>query len=142
MDRLSLKLCDLQGRLFENSADAGYESESFLCAFMSSALAADLDSTYNRMQWDGEEYWLEELAAETNLPAGGQIYPKEVLFWTGYVYRYWHFYTGESSEEILRSASPSTMWSNYLIFHTFDPALAVDEWKEIAAQRKDSRGEA
>ena len=25
---------------------------------------------------------------------------KEVLFWIGYVYRYWHLLTGESSREI------------------------------------------
>ncbi len=36
MDKVELKLCDLQGRLFENSADAGYESEGFIRAVINS----------------------------------------------------------------------------------------------------------
>ena len=59
MDELQLKLCDIQGRLFELSADKGYTSAAFVKAFMTSETAKDLDSKYNRMQWAGEEYILE-----------------------------------------------------------------------------------
>ena len=61
MDELQLKLCDIQGRLFELSADKGYTSAAFVKAFMTSETAKDLDSKYNRMQWAGEEYILEEV---------------------------------------------------------------------------------
>ena len=54
MDELQLKLCDIQGRLFELSADKGYTSAAFVKAFMTSETAKDLDSKYNRMQWAGE----------------------------------------------------------------------------------------
>lgn len=50
------QLCDIQGRLFENAGKAGYNSEQFIKQFMTSSLAKELDSTYNRMQWAGEEY--------------------------------------------------------------------------------------
>ena len=66
MDSLSLKLCDIQGRLFELSSKQGYDSESFVSFFMKSEVAKDLDSTYNRMQWAGEEYLLEETIADSN----------------------------------------------------------------------------
>ena len=59
MNELQLKLCDIQGRLFELSADNSYESSTFIKVFMTSDVAKALDSTYNRMQWEGEEYLLE-----------------------------------------------------------------------------------
>ena len=48
MDELQLKLCDIQGRLFELSADKGYTSAAFVKAFMTSETAKDLDSKYNK----------------------------------------------------------------------------------------------
>ena len=63
MNELQLKLCDIQGRLFELSADNSYESSTFIKVFMTSDVAKALDSTYNHMQWAGEEYLLEELTA-------------------------------------------------------------------------------
>ena len=61
MNEMQLKLCDIQGRLFELSVDKKIGSASFIKAFMNSDTAKDLDSTYNRMQWAGEEYLLEDI---------------------------------------------------------------------------------
>ena len=55
MNEIQLKLCDIQGRLFELSADRQLGSASFIKVFMNSETAKALDSTYNRMQWAGEE---------------------------------------------------------------------------------------
>lgn len=66
MDSLQLKMCDIQGRLFELSAQQGYDSEKFVPLFMGSEVAKSLDSKYNRMQWAGEEYLLDEIVAESN----------------------------------------------------------------------------
>ena len=99
------QLCDIQGRLFENAGKAGYNSEQFIKQFMTSSLAKELDSTYNRMQWAGEEYLLEEFADRCPAaPKDGNLYDNEVLYWAGYVYRYWHFLTGESSKDIYKQA--------------------------------------
>ena len=59
MDILQLKLCDIQGRLFELSGEKRIPSEAFIRAFMTSEVAKGLDSRYNRAQWMGEEYLLE-----------------------------------------------------------------------------------
>ena len=61
MDELQLKLCDIQGILFELSAEKKIPSAAFIKAFMTSETAKELDSRYNRMQWMGEEYLLEEI---------------------------------------------------------------------------------
>ena len=94
MDAIALKLCDIQGRLFELSARKGYDSAAFVKAFMRSQTAKALDSTYNRMQWAGEEYLLEEVASEAALSTKGEVFSLDVLYWMGYLYRYWHYYTG------------------------------------------------
>lgn len=137
MNALQLKLCDIQGRLFELFADTEYDEESLAKAFMCGEIAQNLDSEYNRMQWAGEEYLLEELIAtcRDKLAPKHAAYDKEVLFWAGYVYRYWHFYTAEDSAKIYKQATLRTMSTNYLMFHTFDPSLAVDDLKEIHEQR-------
>lgn len=139
MDRLKIKLCDIQGRLFELSLAAGYESDSFVKAFMTSRLARCLDSEYNRMQWAGEEYLLEELEEEKRdkLQKGNRQYTRDVLYWMGYLYRYWNLYTGESSDKIYRQAPVSVMKRNYMMFHTMDPEMAIGDLKEIYTSKKD-----
>lgn len=138
MDSLELKLCDIQGRLFELSVSEGYDSEKFVPFFMNSAVAKFLDSRYNRMQWAGEEYLLEELVAEGEdvLVKGDNTISSEVMYWIGYIYRYWHYLKGESSVKIYRQANVKTMRRNYMIFHTMDPELAIDDLIEIKKQKQ------
>ena len=69
------------------------------------------------------------------LKKDGEIYDKETLYWAGYIYRYWSFYTGESSREIYKQAPAETMSRNWLIFHTLAPEVAIDDLKEIYRQR-------
>lgn len=138
MDALEFKLCDIQGRLFELFSNANYDAESLVKTFMNSKIAKNLDSEYNRMQWAGEEYLLEELIAtcEDKLTNKKENVSKETLFWMGYVYRYWHFYTKEESVKIYKQASFETMNDNYLMFHTMDVEIAIDDLKEIYKQKK------
>lgn len=137
MDSLELKLCDIQGRLFELSVAEGYDSEKFVPFFMNSEVAKSLDSKYNRMQWAGEEYLLEELAAEGNgeLIKNDNTFSSDIMYWIGYIYRYWHYLKGEPSVKIYCQANVKTMRRNYMIFHTMDPELAIDDLIEIKKQK-------
>lgn len=138
MNELQLKLCDIQGRLFELSAEKKYNSAAFIKAFMMSDTAKELDSKYNRMQWAGEEYLLEAVAsvAGESLTRNGEIFSADVLYWIGYIYRYWHYYNGEDSAKIYKQAPVQTMKRNYMIFHTMDPVLAIEDLKEIHNQKQ------
>ena len=138
MNAIELKLCDIQGRLFELSVDRQLGSASFIKSFMNSETAKALDSTYNRMQWAGEEYLLEEIldADGVNISKTAEVYSKDIIYWIGYIYRYWHYYTGESSKAIYKQASVETMRRNYLMFHTMAPEVAIEDLKEIHQQRK------
>ena len=135
MDDIQSKLCDIQGRLFELSGAKGYDSATFIKAFMTSETAKGLDSKYNRLQWAGEEYLLAEVIDSAKLTPGGKVYDKETLFWSGYLYRFWHFATGEDSREIYKQAPAETMNRNWLIFHTLAPEVAIEDLKEIYRQR-------
>ncbi|MBQ8996187.1 MAG: hypothetical protein IJ091_10265 [Oscillospiraceae bacterium] len=138
MDDLQLKMCDIQGRLFVLSAKERIPSAAFIRTFMTSEAAKGLDSRYNKMQWMGEEYLLEEVrsSAGKSFFKQGEVYPEDVMYWIGYVYRYWHYYSGENSPQILRQAPARTMRRNYFMFHTMDPSLAIENLKEIHSQKK------
>jgi len=135
MNELQLKMCDIQGRLFELSGEKGYNSVPFIKAFMTSDIAKGLDSKFNRFQWAGEEYLLAELTDVSKLTMGGNVYDKEILYWTGYIYRFWNIHTGEDSKEIYKQSPAETMNRNWLMFHTLAPEVAIDDLKEIYRQR-------
>lgn len=137
MNSIQLKLCDIQGRLFELSVDRQINSAMFVKIFMNSETAKALDSNYNRMQWAGEEYLLEEVVegAKDKLNLEGELYSKNVIYWIGYIYRYWHYYTNESSKSICKQAPVETMKRNYLMFHTMAPEVAIEDLKEIYRQK-------
>ena len=110
-------------------------SPAFMETFMNSKAAAALDDVYDRLQWAGEEYILEELDDEVGgLKKAGVIYSTEVMYWAGYTYRYWHYYTGESSRDIYKMAGAETMSECWLGFHTLDVEMAIDDLKEIYGQ--------
>ena len=64
---------------------------------------------------------------------GGVVFDREVLFWAGYVYRQWHYLTGESSKEIYKQANAATMNRSYFGYHTVDVSVAI-EWLKEAKQ--------
>lgn len=131
------QLCDIQGRLFELAHKGGLDCPSFIRAFMNSRAAAALDDVYDRLQWAGEEYILEELEDEVHgLKKVGISYPRDVMYWIGYTYRYWHYYTGESSREIYQTAGGETMLSCWAGFHTLDVEMAIDDLKELHRQNQ------
>lgn len=138
MNEFQLKLCDIQGRLFELSAEKKYSSAMFIKRFMTSKTAKALDSKYNHLQWAGEEYLLEEVINNAGdvLTTDEEIFPKDVLYWIGYIYRFWHYYKNEESAKIYKQAPVETMKRNYMIFHTMDPVLAIEDLKEIHNQKK------
>ena len=129
---LQLALCDTQGQLFELAAERGYSSESFIKAFMTSQVAADMDKEFHHVQWAGKAYILSRMEDELadQLTKEGEIYDKETLYWAGYIYRYWNFYNGESSREIYKQAPTKTMKVVYLMYHTMSPEMAIDRLKE------------
>ena len=130
------QLCDIQGRLFERSLKKNLDSADFIEKFMNSRTCECLDLPYDRLQWAGEEYILEDLLEETAVKPVGEGYGNEELFWAGYLYRYWHCVTGEGGRRIYAQAQAQRMKECYLGFHTLDAAMAIEDLKEIHKQQK------
>ena len=140
LSTFELQLCDIQGRLFELALKNNIKYPDFAEKYMNSQTAAFMDYTYDRMQWAGEEYVLENLMEEITLEkCSGDNYSREEVYWMGYVYRYWYFYTGESSRQIYSQADGPLMRSCYLGFHTLDVAMAVEDLKEIYRQKQENK---
>lgn len=130
-ESLKLALCEMQAQLFVQSREKGYASEAFIKAFMNSEIAKDLDMPFHHMQWAGEQYLMSRMEEEyEDQLTQGECYDTETLYWSGYLYRYWHIYTGESSRDILKQAPAKTMRIVYLMYHTMSPVMAIDRLKE------------
>ena len=132
MTSIDMQLCDIQGRLFKLSVQRGINSAEFIKVFMKSATAKALDSTYNRMQWAGEEYLLEEVIDEAGdrFEKPGEVYPEELIYWLGYIYRYWHYVTGEASKEIYKQAPVKVMKQKYARLYMMTPEEVIGILKE------------
>ena len=132
MTPIELQLCDIQGRLFMLSVRRGINSAEFIKIFMKSATAKALDSTYNRMQWAGEEYLLEEVIDEAGdrFKKPDEVYSEELIYWIGYIYRYWHYVTGESSKKIIKLAPVKVMKQNYERLYMMTPEEVIEILKE------------
>jgi len=135
---LQLTLCDTQGQLFELAAERGYSSEAFIKVYMTTQVSADMDKEFHHVQWAGKAYILSRMEDEfgEKLTKNGEIYDKEALYWIGYIYRYWNYYTSESSKKIYKQAPAKTMNVVYLMYHTMSPELAIDRLKEAYSNNR------
>lgn len=129
LNHFQLQLCKIQARLFALAYAKGYDPMTFVPAFMRSEAAIGLDSTFDRMQWAGELYILEEVVEVEHLTPTDKLVDvsAEALFWAGYIYRYWHFMTGESSAGIYEQASLDVLLDVYPGFHALSPEMAVED---------------
>ena len=132
MTDFDLKLCDVQGRLFVLSVTNGYDSEKFVKIFMKSVTAKQLDSSYNCKQCFGEEYLFDEVIENAGdiFKKKDEIYSLECIYWIGYIYRYWHYYTKESSKEIYKQAPVKVMKQNYEQLYMMTPEEVIEILKE------------
>ena len=129
MTMMELDLCNVQGKLFQLAATSGYDPVAFIDSFLRSKVAAGLDSDYNRLQWSGEAYILHRLEEEVPLAKGGESPDPEALFWAGYLTRYWHLTTGESSRDIHAIADARRLVTVYPGYHTLDCDMAIRRLK-------------
>lgn len=130
-ESLKIALCEMQAELFVQSKEKGYASESFIKAFMNSDIAEDLDMPFHHLQWAGTHYIMSRIEEELyGKLTQGECYDTETLYWAGYLYRYWHIYTDESSRDIIKQAPAKIMRIVYLMYHTMSPEMAIDRLKE------------
>ena len=60
----------------------------------------------------------------------GDVYSEELIYWIGYIYRYWHYVTGEFSKEIIKLAPVKVMKQNYEWLYMMTPEEVIEILKE------------
>lgn len=105
-------LSRIQGQIFEESVDSGFDSFKFINYFMNGKTAWHLDLPRHKTSWCGKGYIIDEFLHDTKVPLG-KTWDKDFMYWIGYIYRFWHYYTGEKSKEIYEIGNPNIMMRLY-----------------------------
>ena len=128
IDHDGLLLCKIQGAIFENSLKkTNTSSEIFIRRFMLSDIAKQFDS---KAYLDGtlikDEVFelIEEEYGESSY--GRNKYNSEVLYWIGYLYRYFSYTYELTSKQVYRYVKPKELNGLYLAYHTLDCAQAIE----------------
>lgn len=132
MDFNERKLCQIQGKLFEESIDkTNCSSLIFIRRFMNSNLANKFDDySVLVMSMDLNDCF-NEIEEEYGLSNYGKIkYTKEEMFWIGYIYRALTINYKLSSRKIFSLFNANKIINYYDIYHTFDIDKATEKMME------------
>lgn len=126
-------LCRMQANLFMHFMD--YENCSpsvFIRRFMNSDLAKRFDNLEIVLERSSNASLTREIDEQygpTYFGNPNKIDP-EVLYWTGYVYRYWSFTREISSKSLYNIVKPEILFERYPIYHSFGLDYLIDRITE------------
>lgn len=128
IDSDGLSLCSLQGNVFASSLDyVKCSSEIFMRRFMTSQIVKEFDSSAILDDCLTLSDIFQAIEDEYGASDYGKIkYEKEVLFWIGYIYRYFAYTYELSSKYIYKIIKPKQLNEIYYVYHIFDPAMAIE----------------
>ena len=132
IDKDGFILCELQAKAFEMSATMSLtSSEIFIRRFMNSQITKSLDSGDVLQTNIQAKDVLERIEEQYGSSEYGSVkYTENELYWIGYIYRYWHYVTGESSKEIYKQAPVKIMKKNYEKLYMMTPEEVIYLLKE------------
>ncbi len=129
MTNNGLLLCRLQGGLFENYNN--YSSCSpfiFIRRFMNSDLAKRFDDTTILLESSSNQTLIEEIDEQYGKTSFGKSKDdnKEMMFWVGYIYRYWSYIYEVSSKQLFSQVQPHLLMDRYELYHSMDPKYVIE----------------
>ncbi|MBP3897072.1 MAG: antitoxin [Mogibacterium sp.] len=132
IDSDGLRLCAIQGRIFEMSVER-YDTSSaiFVRRFMNSELAREMDSPGFMDRPFDEENSFRMLDDEYGKSSYGTVkYNEDIMHWMGYVYRYWAQLYDMPSKRLYAAVKPAEMRALYPAYHSLDPHAAIQRIME------------
>lgn len=132
MDREGRRLCEIQAELFEKSIlQDSSSSKLFVQRFMNSNVAIEFDSGAFLDDSKTIEDVFEELQKEYHYKTYGSIkYHRDVMYWVGYLYRYFCYCYQISSSRAYKYLPFQFVAGSYASYHTLDVAQAIERLLE------------
>lgn len=128
IDQTGLYLCDIQGKIFQESIDTEACSSSiFIRRYMNSSFVSRMDS----LTFLNESITLDEIFEEINNEYGKTDYGKtkfstEEMYWIGYLYRYLSYVYQVDSKNAYKIIKGSELRKLYFSYHTLDVMNAIE----------------
>ena len=132
-DYNGLLLATFQGKIFEQSVDR-FESSTpiFIRRFLHSELLDRLDKNDSYILSLDPIEAFNDIEEQFGVSSYGKIkYPKEALFWIGYMYRYISYTRNVTTWFLFKTFSFKQMLSVYYTYHTQDPEWCVESLLEL-----------
>ena len=128
INRDALLMFDMQAELFEKSiTKVDSSSEVFVRRFMNSSVAREFDSGAILDDTKSYQAIFEELNDEYGESSYGSVkYHRDVMYWCGYLYRYFSFIYELSSKQVYKYLPLKYVSSSYEAYHTLDMKQAIE----------------
>lgn len=142
IDRDGKRLCDFQAELFEKSVSTqDMSSEVFVRRFMNSKIATELDSK----AFLDDSKTINDIFNGLDLQYGktsyGSVkYNKDIMYWVGYLYRYFCYTYDVSSKQAYKYLPLKYVASTFISYHSLDVSQAIErllEAKKISFKEED-----
>lgn len=132
MDKQGLELCEIQAKLFEQSVTKlEMSSEVFARRYMNSKAARELDS----LAFLEDTKTIDDIFDSLNEQYGRSTYGstkyhRDVMYWCGYLYRYYSYCYDVSSKQAYKMLPLKYVASTYASYHALDIAQAIERLLE------------
>lgn len=132
IDSQGLEECRFQAAVFQESLErCACSSAVFIRRFMYSSVARRLDAGGFLFESSSTEAVFDYLDEEYGETAYGSVkLDADILYWVGYMYRYWAYTLAMSSVQIYKLCGAREMAGLYYSYHSLDPAQAIERIME------------
>lgn len=128
MDQVGLLLCDVQGKIFEQSVTSEECSSSiFIRRYMNSKFVSRMDN----LTFINESMTVEEIFEELDIEYGKTSYGKikfsvNEMYWIGYIYRYLSYVYQIDSKNAYKIIKGTELRHLFFAYHSLAPMNAID----------------
>lgn len=129
MTNNGLLLCKIQADLFANYASFTHCSPYvFIRRFLFSDLAKRFDDTTVLLDSSSNQTFIDEIDEQFGKTTfgGGKSINREVMYWIGYVYRYWAYTYEIPSSELFGKVQPKILEKRYELYHSMDVEYLIE----------------
>ena len=128
MDQVGLLLCDVQGKIFEQSVTSEECSSSiFIRRYMNSKFVSRMDN----LTFINESMTIEEIFEELDIEYGKTSYGKikfsvNEMYWIGYIYRYLSYVYQIDSKNAYKIIKGTELRHLFFAYHSLATMNAID----------------